>query len=105
MNTTYSPDAITVRWDAANSTYCGGILHYVGMISSSDGYSRTVTINGVMGLITTFSNLRNDTKYNITITAVNRAGAGMMELINVTTSSPSVSPQNMTMNATNNPGM
>ena len=105
MNTTYSPDTIIVRWDAANSPYCGGVLYYIVMISS-DGCSST--IDGIMGLTATFSNLRNDTNYNIRVTAVNTAGAGMMELINVKTSSSPVLPQcndtDIIMDATNNQG-
>ena len=82
--------------------YC--ITYYTVMISS-DGCSST--IDGIMGLTATFSNLRNDTNYNITVTAVNTAGGGMMELINVKTSSP-VLPQcndtDIIMDPTNNQG-
>ena len=95
-NTTYSPNTITVRWDAANSPYCGGVLYYIVVISSdehsniiSDIVNITVSTADVTMFTVTFSNLRNDTNHNITIIAVNRAGAGMTtELANVRTSSP-----------------
>ena len=89
MNTTYSPNTIIVSWDAAESPYCGGVLYYIVMISS-DEYSDIITVKATPSTATyTFSNLRNDTNYNITVTAVNRAGAGMTtELTNVRTSSP-----------------
>ena len=97
MNTTYSPNTIIVSWDAAESPYCGGVLYYIVVISS-DEYSNIIylTVNVTVSTATythTFSNLRNDTNYNITVTAVNRAGAGMTtELTNVRTLSP-VPPQ------------
>lgn len=97
MNTTYSPNTIIVSWDAAESPYCGGVLYYIVVISS-DEYSNIIylTVNVTVSTATythTFSNLRNDTNHNITVTAVNRAGAGMTtELTNVRTLSP-VPPQ------------
>ena len=95
MNTTYSPNTIIVSWDAAESPNCGGVLYYIVMISS-DEYSNIIylTVNVTVSTATyTFSTLRNDTNHNITVTAVNRAGAGMtIELTNVRTSSP-VPPQ------------
>ena len=93
MNTTYSPYIITVRWDAANSLYSGGVLYYTVMISSDEHCTIPNDIINLTGLNTTFSNLRSDTNYNITVTAVNEAGAGMTsELISVRTSS-STPPQ------------
>ena len=51
-------------------------------------------IVNVTVLTATFSNLRNNTNYNIAVTAVNGAGAGMTsELTNVRTYSPAP-PQN-----------
>ena len=49
----------------------------------------TVSTADVTMFTATFSTLRYDTNYNITVIAVNRAGAGMTtELANVRTSSP-----------------
>ena len=94
-NTTYSPYTITVSWDAATSPYCGGVLYYTVMISSDEHCNIMNDIVNVTGLNATFSNLRRDTNYNITVTAVNRAGAGLTsELINVRTSSPTPSQSN-----------
>ena len=76
---------ITTQWDAANSPYCGGVLYYIVMISSDIMND----IVNVTVLTATFSNLRNDTNYNITVTAVNRAGAGMTTTVkNIRTASP-----------------
>ena len=68
---------IIVTWDAANSSYCGGVLYYIVMISS-DEHSNIMndTVN-VTDLTVTFYNLRNDTNYDVTVTAYNRVGAGM----------------------------
>ena len=95
---------ITVRWVAANSPYCGGVLYYIVMISS-DEHSNimnntvivTVSTADVTMFNATFSNLRNDTNYNITINAVNRAGAGMTNAVmNIRTSSPVMTQRNVT---------
>ena len=93
---------ITVSWDAANSPYCGGVLYYIVMISSdehsnimNDTVIVTVSTDDITMFNTTFSNLRNDTNYNITITAVNRAGAGMTNAVmNIRTSSPVMTQHN-----------
>ena len=93
---------ITVSWDAANSPYCGGVLYYIVMISSdehSNIMKDTVIVTVSTGDVTVFNatlaNLRNDTKYNITITAVNRAGTGMTNAVmNIRTSSPVMTQHN-----------
>ena len=88
---------ITVRWDAANSPYCGGVLYYTVMISSDEHSNITDDIVNVTGLNATFSNLKSDTNYNITVTAVNRAGAGMTtSVMNIRTSSPIMIQHNAT---------
>lgn len=100
MNTfDYNTNAveITVQWDAANSPYCGGVLYYIVMISSDEHSNITNDIVNVTVLTATFSNLRNDTNYNITVTAVNRAGAGMATTVkNIRTSSPITMQHNVT---------
>ena len=88
---------ITVRWDAANTPYCGGVLYYIVMISSDEHSNIMNDIVNVTVLTATFSNLRNDTNYNITVTAVNRAGAGMTTTVkNIRTSSPITMQRNVT---------
>ena len=69
---------IFVTWDAATSPYCGGVLYYIVMISS-DEHSNIMNdiVNVTLPLTATFSNLRNDTTYDVTVTAYNRVGAGM----------------------------
>ena len=88
---------ITVRWDAANSPYCGGVLYYIVMISSDEHSNIMNDIVNVTVLTATFSNLRNDTNYNITVTAVNRVGAGVTTTVkNIRTSSPITMQRNTT---------
>ena len=69
---------IFVTWDAATSRYCGGVLYYIVMISS-DEHSNIMNdiVNVTSPLTATFSNLRNNTTYDVTVTAYNRVGAGM----------------------------
>ena len=110
MNTTNSSDTITVTWDAANSPYCGGVLYYIVMISSDEHcniINDIVNVTDLSLLTATFSNVMNDTYYDITVTAYNRRVAGMTTTVNIRTSSP-VPPQsnntsdNATDNTTNN---
>ena len=83
---------ITVRWDAAYSPYCGEVLYYIVVISSHEHFNITVNVTLFNA---TFSNLRNDTNYNITVIAVNRAGAGMTNAVtNIRTSSPVMTQHN-----------
>ena len=57
----------------------------------------TVSTDDVTMFNATFSNLRNDTNYNITITAVNRAGAGITNAVmNIRISSPVMTQRNVT---------
>ena len=65
---------IIVTWDAANSPYCGGVLYYIVMISSDNIIIDTVNVTD---LTVTFHNLRNDTNYDVTVTAYNRVGTRM----------------------------
>ena len=89
---------ITVRWDAANSPYCGEVLYYIVVISSDEHFNITNDIVNVTMSNATFSNLRNDTNYNITVTAINRAGAGMTNAVmNIRTSSPVMTQHNASM--------
>ncbi|XP_065915112.1 uncharacterized protein [Dysidea avara] len=84
-NTTYTPNIINVTWDPASSPYCGEVLYYQVVISS-DGHCNIVndTIRA-MNLSATFSNLKSNTTYIITVSAVNRATVGLSEMINVAT--------------------
>ena len=105
MNTTYYPYNITLSWVAANSSYCGGVLDYIVTISSDEHYNITNDTVVVTLFNVTFSNLKNDTNYNITVAAINTAGAGMIESIKVATS-PFVAPQSKETNMNiNEPSM
>ena len=69
---------ITVTWDAATSPYCGEVLYYTVMISSDEHSSiMNDIVNVTSPLTATFSNLRNYTMYDVTVTAYNRVDAGM----------------------------
>ena len=89
MSTTNSEDTITVTWDVANNPYCGEVLYYIVMISSDEHSNIMDDIVNITSLLTaTLSNLRNDTNYNVTVTAYNRIGAGMTTTVNIRTYSP-----------------
>ena len=112
MNTTNSEDTITVTWDAANSSYCGGVLYYIVMISSDEHFNimnDIVNVTDLSLLTASFSNLMNDTNYDVTVTAYNRRIAGMTTTVNIRTSSPvptqnNNASDNVTDNSTNNTG-
>ena len=107
VNSTNRPDTITVTWNNASSPYCGGILYYIVMISSdehSNIMNDIVNVTDLSLLTATFSNLRNDTNYNITVTPYNRVVAGMTTTVNIRTSSPvPTQSNNASDNATDNP--
>ena len=92
INTTNSEDTITVTWEAANSSYCGGVLYYIVMISSDEHSNNimnaTMNVTDLSLLTATFTDLMNDTNYNITITPYNRVIAGMSTTVSIRTSSP-----------------
>ena len=103
MNTTNRPDTITVTWDAANSPYCGEVLYYVVMISSDEHcniMNDIVNVTDLSLLTATFTNLKNDTNYDVTvITAYSRLVDGGTTTVNIKTSSPVPTQSN------NTPGM
>ena len=105
MNTTNSEDTITVTWDAANSPYCGGVLYYIVMISSdehSNIMNDIVNVTDLSLLTATFSNLMNDTYYDVTVTTTySRLVEGRTTTVNVRTSS-SIPTQSISNNASNN---
>ena len=77
---------ITVTWDAVNSSYCGGVLYYIVMISSdvhSNIMNDIVNVTDLSLLTATFSNLMDDTVYNVTVTPFNRAGVGLSTMIKI----------------------
>ena len=96
---------IEVTWGAAESSYCGRVLYYIAMISSNE-YSNimnnlvnvTVPTASENVFITTFSNLRNDTNYNIAVFAVNREGDGITTTkMNIILHSPSMTQRTTSM--------
>ena len=107
MNTTNSEDTITVTWDAASSPYCGGVLYYVVMISSdehSNIMNDIVNVTDSSLLTATFSNLINDTNYDVTVTPYNRVVAGITTTVNIRTSlAVPTQSNNASDNATDNP--
>ena len=81
----FRSNKITVTWDPANSPYCGEVLHYQVVISSDEYCNIMNDSIRATSLSETFSNLKSNTSYTITVSAVNRAGIGMLEMINITT--------------------
>ena len=74
---------IIITWDPADSPGdCGPVLYYTVTATSLADASDRNTI--VWGPRAEFSDLINGTNYNISITAVNRAGSGLSSTIIVT---------------------
>ena len=84
-NSSYRSNKITVTWDPASSPYCGEVLHYQVVISSDEHCNIVNDSIRATNLSATFSSLKSNTSYTITVSAVNRARIGMLEMINVTT--------------------
>ena len=77
-------NSITVVWDPADSPNCGRVLYYiVTIVNLNDTTDRNTT--ELSGLTVEFSNLTNDTSYDITVAAVNRAGTGQISALPVST--------------------
>ena len=84
-NSSYSSNIITLTWDPANSPYCGEVLYYQVVISSDEHANIPNNIVNSTCLTTTFLDLWSNTAYTITVTAVNRAGSGIVARITVVT--------------------
>ena len=81
-NDTVTTSEITVMWDhAVSPSGCGPVLYYivtaVNLAYASDMESRKN--------VAEISNLSNGVSYNISVSAVNRAGTGPSSVITVTT--------------------
>ena len=91
-NTTNSEDTITVTWNNASSPYCGGVLYYIVIISPDERNGSNImdiaNVTDLSLLTATFSNLINDTYYDISVTPYNRVDAGIGVTANIRTSSP-----------------
>ena len=85
-NKSYSSNMITVIWNPASSSYCDEVFYYQVVISSDDHTNIPDNIVNTTCLTTTFLDLRSNTTYAITVTAVNRAGSGIGVSIPVSTS-------------------
>ena len=84
-NTTATTTEITVVWnDAVSPNGCGPVFYYnvtaVNLVNPSDMMTRETSDN-----VAGFSNLRSNTSYKISVSAVNRAGTGPSTMITVTT--------------------
>ena len=98
-NTTYEAESIHVEWyDTGSSSYCGGneSLYYLFMVS----FHRRVVLSRIshdcpslehrgVRCSEIFTGLKDNTNYTIKIFAVNRAGIGANEAINVMTAASS----------------
>ena len=98
-NTTYEAESIHVEWsDTGSSSYCGGNegLYYLLMVSFRGQVVLTRIFQDCPSLehrqvqcSETFTGLNHNTNYTVTIIAVNRAGNGANETINVMTAASS----------------
>ena len=68
-------NTITIVWDPADSPNCGPVLDYTVTIVNTV-YSNDMNTTQSNKTRVEFSNLINDTSYNISVTVVNRAGTG-----------------------------
>jgi len=94
-----SQSMVNVTWDPASSSYCGEVLYYQVVISSVEHCSIEGNTMYVTGSPATFFNLRDNTSYTVTVSAINRARVGMPEMINITTA---VSTGNLHLNRKSN---
>ena len=75
---------ITVMWDPADSPHdCGPVLYYTVTLVNLDDTSDVNTIKANQSRAE-FLNLKTGVSYNISVTAVNRAGAGPTSVITAT---------------------
>ena len=97
MNTTNSEDTITVTWNNASSPYCGEVLYYIVMISSDEHcniMNDIVNVTDLSSLTATFSNLKNDTNYDVTVITVHSRLVDQGTTVNIRTSSPKTTSDN-----------
>ena len=75
-------NGIIIVWDPADSPNCGPVLYTVTIVNSVNATDMNTTVT--RGTRVDFSNLINGTSYNISVTAVNRAGPGPTSTITAT---------------------
>ena len=86
-NTTTTNNTITVQWDAANASFCGGnVLKYFVTISYDNG--SLVDSGFTEQRSFTFNDLMNNTNYIIVALTNNVAGNGAVTTLVVMTSGP-----------------
>ena len=84
--TNKSTMSLTVSWKPAQSRYCGNVLYYVCLLTNYTVLA-PITINAT-DQNCTFDGLSANTVYNISVSAVNKAGIGEAAIVvNITTDS------------------
>ena len=84
-NGTVTTSEITVMWDhAVSPSGCGPVLYYI-VTAVNLAYASDMYIMESRKNVAEISNLSNGVSYNISVSAVNRAGPGPSSVITVTT--------------------
>ncbi|XP_065917839.1 fibronectin-like [Dysidea avara] len=83
--------SLVISWDTFSHTSCGDVTYNVTL---SDGTAELVEERTTTSNTISFTDLDNDTQYEVTVLAINNAGPATVVTTNVTTLTPSVpSPQ------------
>ncbi|XP_065917277.1 uncharacterized protein [Dysidea avara] len=79
--------SLVISWDTFSHTSCGDVTYNVTLSDETAELveERTTTSNTI-----SFTDLDNDTQYEVTVLAINNAGPGTVVTTNVTTLTPSV---------------
>ena len=68
---------VIVTWTNATSPYCGGVSYYIVQLSLKSMMVDRRNVTDLSSLTVTFRNLRNNTNYDVAVTAGNSVGVGM----------------------------
>ncbi|XP_065894863.1 uncharacterized protein [Dysidea avara] len=79
--------SLVISWDTFSHTLCGDVTYNVTL---SDGTAELVEERTTTSNTISFTDLDNDTQYEVTVLAINNAGPGTVATTNVTTLTPSV---------------
>ena len=78
--------SVVISWDTFSHTSCGDVTYNVTL---SDGTAELVEERTTNSNTISFTDLDNDTQYEVTVLAINNAGPATAVTTNVTTLTPS----------------
>ena len=78
--------SLVISWDTFSHTSCGDVTYNVTL---SDGTAELVEERTTTSNTISYTDLDNDTQYEVTVLAINNAGPGTVVTTNVTTLTPS----------------